>query len=99
MYAQFDPYRKQYLLLDDIIDFRKTNSALSIEYQHIVVKGRVYLRCLTVGWQVLCHWKDGSSSWEKINDLKESQSVETAEYDHRQGIYHECAFNWWAPHV
>ena len=62
MYAQCDPDGNQYVLLDDIIDFR-TNPAIYIENQNIVVKGRAYLHCLTVGWQVCCQWKDRSISW------------------------------------
>ena len=31
--------------------------------------------------------------------MKESQPIETEEYAHCQGIYHEPALNWWAPHV
>ena len=57
MYAQCDPNENEHILLDDIIDFRKTKCALSIEDQNIVVKGRVFLR------QVCCKWKDGSESW------------------------------------
>ena len=52
MYAQCDPDGNQYVLLDDIIDFRKTNPALSIEDQKISVKGRESLRRPTVGWKV-----------------------------------------------
>ena len=52
MYAQCEPDGNQYILLYDIINFRKTNSALSIEDQNIVVKGRASLRRSTVGWQV-----------------------------------------------
>ena len=52
MYAQCDPDGNQYVLLDDIIDFHKTNSALSIEDQNIVVKERAYMHRSTVGWQV-----------------------------------------------
>ena len=48
MYAQCDPDKNQYVLLNDIIHFRKTVSTLSIEDQSIVVKGRAYLRCSTV---------------------------------------------------
>ena len=73
MYAQCDPDLNQYVLLDDIIDFRKTNPALSI-----VVKGRASLHRSTVGWQLCCQWKDRSTSWEKLSDLKESHPVETA---------------------
>ena len=49
MYAQCYPDVNQYLLLDEIIDFRKTNSALSIKDQKIVVKGRASLCCFTFG--------------------------------------------------
>ena len=63
MYAQCDPYRNQYVLLDDIIYYRKINPALSIEDQMIVAKRRAYLRRLTVVWQVFCQWKYRSKSW------------------------------------
>ena len=99
MHAQWDPDRNQYILLDDIIDFRKTNPALFIEDRNIVVKGRASLCFLTVGWKVFCQWKDGLTYWEKLSYLKESNPVKTAEYAHHQGISHEPAFNWWAPSV
>ena len=63
MYAQCDPDGNQYVLLDDIIDFRKTDPELSIEDQNIVVKGRESLYYSTVGWQVLFQLKYGSTSW------------------------------------
>ena len=44
MYAQCEPDGNQYVLLYDIIDFRKTNSAPSIEDQEIAVRGRASLR-------------------------------------------------------
>ena len=53
----------------------------------------------TRGWQLCVQWKDGSTSWEKLSDLKESHPIETAEYVHAQGLMREPAFNWWAPHV
>ncbi len=44
-------------------------------------------------------WKDGSTSWESLSDLKESHPLETAEYAMTIGIDHEPAFNWWVPYV
>ena len=44
-------------------------------------------------------WKDGSTSWERLADLKESYPIELAEYAVQQGIDHEPAFAWWAPYV
>jgi len=53
----------------------------------------------TIGWQICCQWKDGSTSWENLSDLKESHPLETAEYAVTIGIDQESAFNWWVPHV
>ena len=61
--------------------------------------GRTYLRRLTIGWQLCCQWKDGSSSWVNLADLKESYPIEVAEYAKILGIDHEPAFNWWVPHI
>ena len=63
------------------------------------MKGRAYLCRSTVGWQVCCQWRDRSTYWETFSDLKEFHPVDTVEYAHFQGISHEPAFNWWAPHV
>ena len=99
MYAQCDPTGNQYVLLDNIIDFSKTNPAPSIKDQNIVAKVRASMRRSTVGWQVCYQWKYGLTYWEKLSDLKESHPVKTAEYAYHQGISHEPALNWWAPHV
>ena len=54
---------------------------------------------MTIGWDLCCQWKDGSTSWEKLSDLKESHPVLMAKYAKTLGIDHEPAFNWWVPHV
>ena len=53
----------------------------------------------TDGWQLCIQWKDGSTSWEKLFDLKESHPVECAEYAVSQGIMNKPAFNWWVGFV
>ena len=57
------------------------------------------MRRSTAGWQVCTQWKDGSSSWEKLSDFKESHPIKTAKYAVAQGLEFEPAFNWWVPHV
>jgi hypothetical protein len=100
MYAQCDPDGNQYVLLDLIIDRRRLDAALRPSEQKVVRPDRhTYLKCSTIGWQVCCQWKDGSTSWQNLADLKESHSVETAKYAVTKGIDLEPAFNWWVPHV
>ena len=44
-------------------------------------------------------WKDGSTSWEKLKDLKASNPVEVAEYAAANRLVDEPAFKWWVPHT
>ena len=53
----------------------------------------------TAGWNLCVQWKDGSTSWEKLSDLKESHPVECAECALSQGLMNEPAFNWWVGFV
>ena len=100
MYAQCDPDGNQYVLLDSLIDYRRLDTALKLSDQTVVRNdNRTYKKRNTIGWQICCQWKDGSSSWEKLSDLKESHPIETAEFAVTMGIDHEPAFNWWVPHV
>eukprot|EP00804_Cyclotella_cryptica_P002927 CCRYP_013278-RA/>CCRYP_013278-RA protein AED:0.25 eAED:0.29 QI:0/0/0/1/1/1/2/0/233 len=94
MFAQCDEDGNEYVLFDSFVDFRRDGTALSLADQKVVVKGRPSLCRTTVGWLLCCQWKDGSTSWEKLSDLKESHPVQTAEYAAAQGIDHEPAFNW-----
>jgi hypothetical protein len=100
MYAQCNLDGNQYVLLDSIIDPRQLYSAIRPSDQKVVQPNRsAYMKRSTIGWQVCCQWKDGSTSWENLADLKESHPLETAEYAMTRGIDHKPAFNWWVPHV
>ena len=43
------------------------------------------------------NWRDGTSTWERLADLKESNPIELAEYAVAQDIAHQLAFAWWVP--
>ena len=53
----------------------------------------------TKGWKLFIEWKDGTTTWERLADLKESNPVEVAEYAIAQGIQDEPAFLWWVPYT
>ncbi len=44
-------------------------------------------------------WHDGSTSWEPLCNLKESNPVELAEYAIAHHIANEPAFAWWVPYA
>lgn len=99
MYSQCDEGGNEYMLLDSFVDIRKTADALSLKEQEITVGGRKSKRHSTAGWDICCQWFDGSTTWERLKDLKESHPIQTAEYAVCQGVDHEPAFNYWVPHV
>jgi hypothetical protein len=47
----------------------------------------------------LIRWKDGSTQWTRLADLKESNPVELAEYAIGNKLVNEPAFKWWVPYV
>ena len=53
----------------------------------------------TVGWALQIKWKNGSTQWVKLKDLKESNPVDVAEYATARGIQEEPAFTWWVPYT
>jgi hypothetical protein len=56
-----------------------------------------HLRKTTKGWKLCVELKDGTMTWERLVDLKESNPVEVADYAIAQGIENESAFAWWVP--
>jgi hypothetical protein len=100
LYLQCHPDGNQYVLLEEIVDHQRLPTAIKLSVQKIVrADGKTYLKHSTIGWQLCCQWKDGSTSWENLADLKESHPIETAKYAKILGIDHEPAFNWWVTHV
>ena len=100
MFAQVDSEGSQYLIMDEIVDHKKDNTAIPISDGFIRSQnGNEKPKITTKGWKLLVQWKDNSVSWEKLKDLKESNPIELAEYAVANRIVDEPAFKWWVPHV
>ena len=61
----------KYLLLESLADHRKDDSALGVEDQKVVVKGKDTIRKSTADWGISYKRKDGSTLWEVLSNLKE----------------------------
>ncbi len=62
MYAQRDPDGNEYDLLDELIDIKRTDNALTLDQQKITVNGTTRQCKSTKGWFICCKWKEGSTS-------------------------------------
>jgi hypothetical protein len=94
LYTQVDDEGNRWLLLKEIIAHEKDASAPSRE--ELAAMRR---RFTTKGWKLCCKWTDGSTSWEELRNLKDSNPAEVAEYAASHNLLSEPAFSWWAPHV
>ena len=91
MWSQCDIEGNQMLLMQAITDYKTDGHAVAHADRYITVAGRQHLRKTTKGWHLCVQWKDGTTSWERLADVKESNPVEMAEYAVAQGIDHEHA--------
>ena len=100
MFATVDEEGRRHLLMDSIMDVRKSKSAVLKQDAFITSSnGTRRRRETTKGWEVLVAWRDGSTTWNALKDVKDSYPVELAEFAIDQRIDDEPAFAWWVPFV
>jgi hypothetical protein len=56
-------------------------------------------RKTTKGWEILIKWKEGSTTWVSMKDIKGSYPVQLAEHATQRQIAGEPAFAWWIHNV
>jgi hypothetical protein len=99
MWAEVDQEGHQYSIMDGITGHRKDSNAVESKDQYMQTKSGRRLRQTTAGWDLSILWKDGSESWIKLSDMKESNPIEVAEYARANSLTDEPAFKWWVPYV
>jgi hypothetical protein len=100
LFAQIDDEGNRHVLYEEIVDHR-TNGKQILQQDAFIVNrsGTRRRRETTVGWEVLVRWKDGSTTWITMKDVKESFPVQLAEYAVQARIAEEPAFAWWVPYT
>ena len=100
LFAQVDQDGNRFVLFDEIIDIRTDGTQIQKDDAFIhMSNGNKRRRETTKGWEVCIQWKDGSSTWNQVKDVKESYPVQLAEYAVQNKIGNEPAFAWWIKYV
>jgi hypothetical protein len=99
LYSQVDTEGYDTGILDEIVGHRKRSTAISIADGFTVINNRSTPKITTKGWDVQVKWKDGSTDWLPLSQVKESNPIEVAEYAVAQKINREPAFHWWVTKV
>jgi hypothetical protein len=94
LYSQVDAVGREFILMKEIVDHRLDGSAVPVDDAFYVdPNSRRTRRMTTKGWKLLVEWKDGSTDWPPLKELKESYLVQVAE------IAEQPVFAWWVPYV
>jgi len=100
IYSQVDGEGYTQCMLNEIVDHKKDNMVVTKEDGLIPTKsGRKLPKRTTKGWQFLCQWNDGTTSWHPLKDVKESHLLQVAQHAVNNGLAEEPAFAWWVPHT
>ena len=71
IYTNCDPDKNQYVMFDSIVDFIRITIALCYaDQKSLKADGKSFMRRTTAGWYMCIQWKDGSTLWEKLSNLK-----------------------------
>ncbi len=78
-----------------ILNHCKNNRVIDKPDQYRVSHGTWIKKKTTSGWDLEIEWKEGSTSWLPLKELKETNSVEVAQWAVDNRIDTEPAFDWW----
>ena len=91
---QVDQEGHQQLLLDEIMDHQCLDLAIPKSAGIFTTTcGVVWKKCTMRGWELCVQWKDGSTNWFALKDVKNLFPIELADYAIANGIYEEPAFS------
>ena len=97
--SQVDSDGFNYSFLSEILGHRSTDEAVTKDCGQIATKSGMKPIITTKGWELYVRWKDQSTSWVRLRDLKENNPVELAEYAVANQIQSEPAFKWWVSYT
>jgi len=99
IYATVDDEGFAYSEVKEIVDHMKDGKAIQIDDGFVMLRGKKIPKRTTKGWYICVEWKDGSTAWLDLKDVKESNPVLLAEYAVANKLVSEPAFQWWVPYT
>ena len=73
LFAQVDEEGKHSVLFDDIVYVRTYGTQVLQQDKFVNISSRKQRRVTKIkGWEVNLKWKDGSTTWNKLKDIKDA---------------------------
>ena len=75
-YSDIDEEGHTFTMMNELLSHKKDDTALTKdEATYFTKSGQLQNKPATMVWKIEVHWKDGTSSWCPLSDIKESYSV------------------------
>ena len=96
LHSQVDEYGNIYELLQSIIDYRAMEDTIPKENGWVQSASGDKKRIITTrGWNLLVKFKDGTTVWRPLSELKEANPIELAEYTRSRDLESEPKVGCW----
>ena len=99
LYEQVDDDGLSSSHLNGISDYKFDETALKKSEGWTQGKSNKCRVITAKGWFFKVDWKDGTSNWVHLSQLKESNPLDLADFVISRGIQNEPAFAWWVPQI
>ena len=100
LFAQMDNKGQHHVLFQEIIDNRTTGEQEQQQDAFVTTRTGTHRQFeTTIGWEMLVRWKDMSTMWVSLKEMKEAYPIQTAKYAVQARIAKEPAFKWWVPYT
>jgi hypothetical protein len=80
MYAQYDEEVNQLNLMEGIVDHRNDGHTVTHDDVNIKHWSNIQVRKTMISWHLCVEWKDGTTSWERLAYIKQSNPMDVVDY-------------------
>ena len=88
------------MIINEILDHQMTGSAMNENEGTFNSRSDMKRKKRTTQvWEICVQWKDGSTNWTALKDMKDYYPVDLADYEGTNNIQDEPAFAWWVPYM
>ena len=100
LFAQVDLEGNHHAIFDEISDHCTDGKEMKQQDAFVTAKNCIRRRReTTTGREILIQWKDGSTTWVSLKDMKESYPVQVDRYFVHSRISAEPSFAQWVPYI
>ena len=94
MLTRTNDYGHATMALQAMLNYRTDETLHALKDKHAHDNNQKKLRKSSQGWDLEVIWKDGTTDWLPLDDVKKDKHVEVAEHASARNACKKVSFNW-----